>query len=301
MQDHKRVFIVSAPRSGSTWLQLLLSQNEDVVSCQETHLFNGYLKSIFQAESRFARNQRGVGLCNVLSAQDVQTLTRAFAANALTRVADRKPGARILVEKTPGHIYVWQNILHVFPDAYFVEIVRDPRAMVASMRAVDFGNWTVPGVLSNLHRWTQAITSGQALALASDRHIRVRYEDLLTNGVTTCQAIWQSLGEDCSTQQLSAWLAATDISKLRQRDPNVVAPWDMDKEPSNFYRQGEADSWQTELTPRQIALIETVAAAHMERLGYRRTKKNLSFNWEDWLYTRLCRMDNYLAWYRAKL
>src|SRR5215469_4920410 len=43
MIPHKYVLIVGCPRSGTSWLQRLLSQHPQVATTQETHLFSEYL------------------------------------------------------------------------------------------------------------------------------------------------------------------------------------------------------------------------------------------------------------------
>ncbi|RME66435.1 MAG: sulfotransferase [Alphaproteobacteria bacterium] len=302
MLPSKLVFIVSAPRSGSTWLQLLLSQHDAVVSCQETHLFSSYLASVFNSHEHYAGNERGVGLSNILPNEDILALARDFAAAALAKVAAHQPGARVLVEKTPAHIRMHRAILSIFPDAYFIELVRDPRAVVASLRAVDFGNWTAPGILANVERWRAAVLNGQALATATRRHIRVRYEDLLQDGVATLGKIWAAIGEPCTPDDLRRWLEATRFDALKARDHvQLRAPWDMQREPRNFYRNGRPEGWKGELTRRQIAIIEAAAAPLMPALGYARIARDPLINWRARLYDGLARMQANLGWYRARL
>ncbi len=52
LDGKKLVFVVGAPRSGTTWLQLLLAQSSNVATAQETHLFSGYLKSMLSSWDR---------------------------------------------------------------------------------------------------------------------------------------------------------------------------------------------------------------------------------------------------------
>lgn len=301
MLPQKLVFVVSAPRSGSTWLQLLLSQNENTVSCQETHLFNHYLKSVFQSHSHFLSNERGVGLSNILADQDIIELVREFSSGALARITASKPNACIFIEKTPGHIERYEPILKIFPDAYFVEIVRDPRAMVASMRAVDFGDWAKPGILANTDIWLAAVRHGEALATATKHHIRVRYEDLFADGATTLAKIWAKLGEPCSIETAQQHFDAVAFNKLKSRSAPIESPWDIGKEPANFYRKGQPDSWLEELSTRQIALIESAAKKEMESLHYEAVTEGVRVNWPAWLRRKLAKLSNALSWYRTKL
>lgn len=48
-------FLVGAPRSGTTWIQLLLSRSPLVAAAQETDLFNIYLRPIVDEWNRYRR------------------------------------------------------------------------------------------------------------------------------------------------------------------------------------------------------------------------------------------------------
>ena len=56
------VFLVGGPRSGTTWLQLLLSRSPRIATANETHLFTGYTRSLFSAWNQHQRNVRELGL-----------------------------------------------------------------------------------------------------------------------------------------------------------------------------------------------------------------------------------------------
>ena len=51
------------------------------------------------------------------------------------KIAQSKPSATIVLEKTPNHVNCWREILDVWPQAHFIHIIRDPRSVVASLRA----------------------------------------------------------------------------------------------------------------------------------------------------------------------
>ena len=53
-------------------------------------------------------------------------------------VAVLSGGPDRLCEKTPGHLWWWQNIVSARPSTRFAMIVRDPRAVIASMVEANF-------------------------------------------------------------------------------------------------------------------------------------------------------------------
>jgi hypothetical protein len=58
----KLVFLVGAPRSGTSWLQLLLSASPSIATATETYLFATYTQSLFffgmEDASRQTRRRR---------------------------------------------------------------------------------------------------------------------------------------------------------------------------------------------------------------------------------------------------
>src|SRR4030095_1909271 len=63
----------------------------------------------------------------------IEWLVRQYAESV-----DRA-GARIWVEQDPGNVvHIWKLLQH-FPDAKFIHIVRDGRAVAASMLPLDWG------------------------------------------------------------------------------------------------------------------------------------------------------------------
>ena len=47
------------------------------------------------------------------------------------------------------------------------------------------------------------------------------------------------------------------------------------KEPKGFFRKGQADAWKEDLSRREVAVVEAVAAPLMEELGYARATPGL--------------------------
>jgi len=306
----KFVFVVGAPRSGTTWLQLPLSQHPDVASCQETHIFSSYMQSLFQSELRFASDERGVGLSRVVDEEDFVRLYKEFALSAVDQITRNHTNGhgKIFVEKTPAHVHYYQNILRLFPEAFFIEIVRDPRAMVASMRAVDFGNWTTSGVIQNCHRWKKSIRDGLSLEAGASHHRRVKYEDLLHDTERVLSELFEFIGEKPDRSDISVWAENVSLSKLRSGGGPENVPWDMNREPQNFYRKGDAVGWKKELSKADASLIERLVSSEMDELGYEKPDQGQRGVGRIIVYSIITKIGDFLEslgrtlrWYRSKL
>lgn len=277
-RSRKLVFIVGCPRSGTTWLQLLLFQHPQIASGQETHLFNTYLRSLDRLWRMEAddRRSRCVGLQASLTRLQFDGLLRDFADGVFCQLASTNAGATVLVEKTPDHVQDWALILRLFPDAWFVHMIRDPRSVVCSLRHArrTWGaQWAPSSVIEAATQWVRAVEQGRRIASATGRYREVRYEDLESRGAETLLDTlqWLELGAD--RPFVESALAGCRIENLQSGSSGTASPWRLDQEPEGFYRRGRSEGWKDELSKGQLRLVEHVADTLMQDLDYARVTR----------------------------
>jgi hypothetical protein len=267
LEGKRLIFLIGAPRSGTTWLQLMLASASEVASANETHLFTNYMQSLFRGWDRLRDSAREVGLHHLVTEDQYLSSVRDFAARALAAIAARKPDARVILEKTPGHAFAWRDIARIFPDAHFLHLVRDPRAVIASLLAAkkewESGDWVPARVTSACEFWRQHVTAATP-AKATGRYHEVRYEDL--REPATLRRVFAFLGVDRSETECDSIISSYTIDKLRKSE--AIAPWSLAEEPKAFFRRGETESWRTELSPAAIATIEASLGKLMETYRY---------------------------------
>ncbi|HEY7887635.1 MAG TPA: sulfotransferase [Steroidobacteraceae bacterium] len=267
LKGKRLAFLIGAPRSGTTWLQLMLASIPEIASANETHLFTNYTPSLFRGWDRLRDSPRDVGLHHLVTQEQYLSSIRDFAAQALAAIAATKPDATVILEKTPGHAFVWRDIARIFPDALFVHLVRDPRAVIASLFAAkqewESGDWIPTRVTSACEFWSQHVTSAAA-AKQTGRYHEVRYEDL--REPATLRRILSFLGIERSDGECSSIISSYSIDKLRKNEAS--APWSLAREPRTFFRRGESDGWRNELSADAIATIEAALGKWMSTYGY---------------------------------
>lgn len=83
----KLVFVIGCPRSGTTWVQIMLCQHPRVATSQETHLFSNYVRHMYQqwqAEKSATGELRSVGLPTLLDEKEFLDGLKAFTDTVLS-------------------------------------------------------------------------------------------------------------------------------------------------------------------------------------------------------------------------
>jgi len=278
----KRVFIVGCRRSGTTWTMLLLGQHPEVVALQQIDFFRrlAHFGRWFAARDDFgtcaltSRVKEGVpstrtedGLARVkiadaLPAARYVELVRPMAEAVYDELAAINPGVRAVVEQTPEYVQVWEEILRVFPDAYFLHVVRDPRSVFCSHKSAA-KSWADPtrfsyDPLSVGEEWVADVTRARRIAEATPRYHEVRYESLRRDSAQGLAAILRWLELPADDELCARAVAACSLEKMRTSD----------HAPKGFFRKGEVAGWRAEMSPRELRALEYVAGPLMRTSGY---------------------------------
>ena len=185
----KRIFLVGAPRSGTTILQSLLAAHPEIISFPESKFFHYLLYEEFAANlpnrlaSFFSNEIHRPELLNDFD--DNQTV--ANKASWFIRILDGlavEENKSIWLEKTPEHIYFIEDIQSLVPDAKFIHILRNGMDTIASMYEATRNFTDLWGGVWDLEhcidRWKDAVLSSHKY-INNSRHILVKYEELIDN------------------------------------------------------------------------------------------------------------------------
>jgi hypothetical protein len=313
------LFIVGASRSGTAMLRSILMQSEVVSLTGETHFFDdlrprfigktldemesGDLEKCcdyFRAQTDRPYGKNGNPENSWLSRTELLSSAKTFGTDvdalfeAYCKLSASRSGAKIWGEKTPRHIFRINDIVEKFPDARFICMVRDPRAVVASYR-----DWKYQGSASSLEQdadykkvvsheenrtsksyhiiissmmWRAAANAAlQAQETLTARKVKiVRYEDIISCPEKTISDICDWLEIEYQPEMLTVPLHNSSAFTFQA---------------SAGISQAPQNRWREVLSQNEIAMVQSSVHGPMTRLGYEKEscKKTLSYTIKAYL------------------
>lgn len=280
-------FIVGASRSGTTLLRLMLNAHSLIAVPHEMKYFNRAiplptLRQWRQPDAAPAdfdniiddwlkdrsHSFEPIGVEKVRQAiADGPRNVRAPLEIALQMWA-RHHGKRLWGEKTPNHLYYVDFIVEMFPQARFVYLVRDPRAVVRSMNNIAF--FPDDSVI-NAHNWKVAATEGWKRLCRSvdpDKRFVLRYESLVSEPDESLRALCTFLAVPFEPDMLDFHERSSSALPQKIRTPNIRKSVD----PSSL------DKWRDELSDDEVAAIERVCGSPMKHFGYPHETPSMGWN-----------------------
>jgi hypothetical protein len=101
--------------------------------------------------------------------------------------AGAQHGARVVMDKSLDSVHYAAELMTLFPDMRFLNVVRDPRAQVASMNRAIIHDFDT---LLNTQTWVAAHRAANALiAQYPERTCTIRYEDFLVDQESTLRRV----------------------------------------------------------------------------------------------------------------
>jgi hypothetical protein len=197
------LFVISAPRSGSTMLERMLESHSQILGGPEPHLLTplahlGVWEKVDKAPYDHilaAKSQRLFVEKLPNKQQDYWDACRAYCDVLYGRYLSTSHKS-ICLDKTPAYALVLPFIAKVFPDAKYVVLTRHPLATFASYANSFFdGNYRAAQEFNPLlNRYVPALAA--FLRRDDVAALHVRYEDLVRDPESWMQRISSHIGVD---------------------------------------------------------------------------------------------------------
>jgi len=257
------IFIIGAPRSGTTWLHAMIATHPGVVATPEVEqtFFSNYLAPIVKSwEAELYHIKRGAwvqGLPYLWTEEEFGSFVQYFFEKVYVKMLEKKPDAGIIIDKHPEYSHHVKLIKRFVPNAKFIHIVRDGRNTVVSMmsaaKRIGFGEKEIKGAASS---WVRHIENARKASLCTDScYLEVKYEDMVRDKKGILAKIVNFCGLEWSDNLVF------DNKEYSSPNPDI----------SSTERQN-GFAWVSQLTVKQKYIFDQVAGKLLIDLGYEKNR-----------------------------
>lgn len=270
------IFIVGAPRSGTSLLRVMLNRHPAIGISDELY----YFYYVYNRRNKFGdlndQKTRKMLVDRYLATErirrlnlDLKSLNQTLLKEgdnyekfylALMQFYARSYGKNRYGEKTPQNAYFAEKLCDLYPDGRLIHIIRDPRAVVASLMKMP---WASKSIIRNVRIWCSSIEQAKSCE-HQESYLPVYYEKLVLQPETELKRICEFIDEEYFPGMLESG-SETNIDKWwfrRAQEPLTLA---------------RIDTWKESLTGADVALIERFAGPQMQELGYQISGQLLSY------------------------
>lgn len=271
------VFIIGAPRSGTTMLERMLSAHSQIQGGPEPHLITplahlGVWAKVDKApyDHILAAEAQHLFVSHLPNGEaDYWRACRAYCDVLYGGYLQAMGDKRFCLDKTPAYALVLPFLARVYPDAAYIVLTRHPLAIFSS-----FANSFFDGDYEEAHAYNPIIERyvpalAAFLRTANPPKLHVRYEDLVREPETWFEKICQHIGVPYEPEAIHYGKGGEDAARPKQGlgDPigvnSHVAP-----------TTGSIKKWVAEVAsdPAKLTLAKhIIAAVHpddLSLLGY---------------------------------
>jgi hypothetical protein len=264
------VFIGGHPRSGTTLLGDLVGSHSDCICTPESqfkisvyrrlNLHGNEAPDLRKATEMIKRHWRfriwalDIAAIPYGEIHSYADLILWFAKSYSMKSS--KPDAKIWIDHTPANIQFAGLLTELFPEARFINIIRDGRAVAASVMPLDWGANTIDRAACS---WVEDISCGIAAesALGKDRVLDVRYEDLVRETQITLEKICHFLNLQYQPRMIHGGGFKVPGYTIQQHSM-------LGSEPD----AKRVNAWERKLNARKIEIFESIAGELLSYHGY---------------------------------
>lgn len=261
------IFLFSIPRCGSTLTQRILAAHPQIATVSEPWIL---LPLLYTMRDRGVRAEYGHSLL-VNAVEDLgghlpggMTEYTAELRDLAMRLYRRlsPEDAVYFLDKTPRYHLIVDEVIHLFPDARFIFLWRNPLAVVASIVDTGLGGrWDPNRFRIDLFRGLAALVD--AYRRNGERSVSVRYEDVI-GGTDALRSIFDYLDLDFDPASLAKF---GDVELPgRMGDRRGMSEYEsLSSEPLDKWRSTLASPVRKRWCRRYL---QWIGAERLETMGY---------------------------------
>ena len=257
------VFVVGTPRSGTTLLQAILVNSGIFFPMPETHFFSRVAHGVPEINLSKADRHKILHMLTKkvrikIDEQIIWELESKIDIFEYIIGTFSTKKQETFIEKTPRHIFCYQEIMKYYHDARFVCIIREPKNIVSSQITKTSNPDKSIIRVSLLYN---KIASSILEVKKNDNVLLMRYEDLTNEPEQTISSLFEFLNLPYDTSLVDNVVAA----------PGIVLPHETWKDRNlelNKIQQNDPDKWRGVLSEGQANVVNWITESYASQFGY---------------------------------
>lgn len=202
MNDNNLVFLICQPRSGSSMIQQLMLNSEEIDSVPEpwqmlslVHTFK-----ITNIKSNYNPNYTSINYVNYLESTDngLINFKKKIKELALALYSQHTKPNHFFLDKTPRYYHIIEELYELFPNAKFIFLVRNPLSVFASILDYNF-NGDYRRMLASNDRLDDLFLAPKLIQKHTKLNpncITLKYEDVVNDTANQLSRIFDYLNID---------------------------------------------------------------------------------------------------------
>lgn len=275
--ESKLIFIISQPRSGSTLLQKLISNNESVDTVSEPWLLLPLL-SVYKPELVSASYNYPValtGFFDYLKKKEAEDEFRQGLKKLILGLYKVKTASQFFVDKTPRYYEIIPEIASLFPQAKFLILKRNPFASLHSMLSTWSGGGIDYKLFGTFYRdFLKApfLIQDFCEKNGSQENVRiVRYEEIVSAPEKEVSALYKWLGIPFDA-------AVLDVGR-NEKVKGIYGDDVYKSKPLQGIQGNHSEAWKDSLSDKDLLRFysdyqEYLSAGFLRSYGYAEEKFN---------------------------
>lgn len=275
------VWLASYPKSGNTWVRVLLANyarnaaEPESINALGAHVPGASSRMLFDAHCALKSTALSNEIVTRLRPQIVRRLAGAASGQRILKVHDAwqrtdRGEALFPQDCTAGTIYIIRNVLDVAASLAnhsgmdipsIIEKLCDRSSALARGRG-----GPQPQVQQFLGDWSYHVTSW--IDESNLNCLLVRYEDLQANAVSVLREIVPLAGLEVDEGRLMRAVAHSRFDVLKDMEHSQGFYERSSAAPYGFFRKGKAGGWREELSPDLVRRLVDAHGDVMRRFGY---------------------------------
>lgn len=269
-------FIIGSARSGTTLLRSILSGHPNICIPPESQVIHKLVRSyqylnflpwehlsrliISQFEARKKFYLWEIDMSKFYSElvalkEKNRSLAKAVDMFYCYYMKEKKPACRMWGDKTTLNTLHLEWINRLFPEAKFVNIIRDGRGAVSSMLKTG----TYNKIEDACQRWSKSIKLAQKFAETKENNfINVRYENLTSHPESEVKKVCAFLSVDYRPEMLEFHNSLLADTKQRHHS-NLRKP----------INTSSIEKWKKNSSAEQKVLVDKLLHNNLVKLGYK--------------------------------